>query len=443
MGPQYTSCVEPKDFDDLNTAYIVVLLAVAAGGGIFAVISAGLGGLIGIAAFLEALRYVLNWLVHGKLICLHRHSNADCLCGGASGQTICAIGEIVDAEDVGEDKLLVEDIDDDYAINLALFPFDMNEFAKQGFVDGGRIFRGTKRTYSDEFRAYLKSLMNIATDPARAQADLLTRSQSVHGEAAEFGYLRTMVIQSDHSYLPWTDVVGRDYENIDSALAIFQEDNKWRDYILKHAWLRPEKFSAPVLHCEFEGSRTHDLLAVLEGFPFGGSFCKKDWFTRLLCRVVSAILAPAVLAALALAWVQNTAGSTDPALVDGGTIGPKDRVIVRGSWVYDAGHAGWNEIHGVRIVQRVERVPADPVEFKDFLHTWCERLAETPVTEGRPPIGPFLPVGVNKQDVPAAQATLQAQNQPENQWQFHPSVDGCVPVDNPPPPPPPEVPHLH
>jgi len=51
-------------------------------------------------------------------------------------------------------------------------------------------------------------------------------------------------------------------------------------------------------------------------------------------------------------------------LVDGGAIRTKDRVIVRGAWVYDAGHQGWNEIHGVRIVLRVDAMPSDPTEFK-------------------------------------------------------------------------------
>jgi hypothetical protein len=388
------------------------------------VISAGLGGLVAVAAFLEGLRYFLNWLLHGKLICLHRQSNPDCICSGPAGVTVCAIGEIVDTEDVGQDKNPVEDIDDDYAINLALFPFDMREFAAKGFVDAGKELRGTKRTYSNEYRAYLQSLMAIATQPARAQHDLLTRSQGAHGEVAEFGYLRTMVMHSDGSYLPWTQVVGRDSG---TPLAGPDEHDRWVDYLLKNEPLSPKKFSAPVLHCEFEGSRPNDMLAALEGFPFGSSFCKKNCFTKLVSKVVAAVLAPVVLAAVALAWLRNTAGSTDPALVDGGTIGPKCRVIVRGSWVYDTGHQGWNEIHAVRIVQRVDWVPNDPVAFKAFLHVWCERLAETPTSDGTPQGG----AGAG---IPSAQQTLVAQGLPENQWEFHPSVDGCQPRDQPPPP---------
>ncbi len=428
MGPQYTRCIEAKDFSELNVVYVGVLLAVTAGGGIFAVLSAGFGGLVAVAAFLEALRYVLNWLVNGKLICLHRQSNPDCLCGGPAGVMVCAIGEIADTEDVGQDKNPIEDIDDDFAINLALFPFNMKDFAAKGFVDGGRILRGTKRTYSDEFRAYLQSLMAIATNPAQVQGDLLTRSQTVHGESAEFGYLRTMVMLNNGNYLPWTEVVGRDPGT--TPFSGPDEHDRWTDYLLKNAWLRPEKYSVPVLHCEFEGSRERDMLDALEGFPFGGSFCKKNWLTKFVCRVIAAVLSPIALIAVLLAWARNTSGSTDPALVGGGTIGSRDRVIVRGSWVYDTGHSGWNEIHAVRIVQRVERVPSDPAGFKDFLHRWCERLAETPTSDGLP----RLPGSVYKpQDVPAAEVTAVSQRRPENQWVFHPLVDGCQPSDERPP----------
>jgi hypothetical protein len=447
MGPQYTKCVEAKDYTGLNYVYVGVLLAVTAGGGIFAVLSAGFGGLVAVAAFLEALRYVLNWLVNGKLICLHRQSNPDCLCGGPAGVMVCAIGEIVDTEDVGQDKNPIEDIDDDYAINLALFPFDMAKFAAVGFLDirNEQVLKVpvigihlSARTYSDRFRAYLQQLMGIAANPAQAQGDLLRRSQGVHGRVPEFGYLRTMVMLSNGNYLPWTEVVGRDSGTPTQAP---DEHERWMDFITKNAWLRPEKFSVPVLHCEFEGSREHDMLDALEGFPFGSSYCKKNWFTKFVCKVVAAVLAPITLAAVLLAWARNTSGSTDAALVDGGTIGSKDRVIVRGSWVYDTGHQGWNEIHAVRIVQRVERVPNDPTAFKDFLHRWCDRLAETPTEQGRP-LGSVI---VNKpQDVPAAELTLVAQRQPENQWEFHPLVDACRPNDQPPPQPsPPALPPIH
>ncbi|MFL5539774.1 MAG: hypothetical protein ACJ8J0_12315 [Longimicrobiaceae bacterium] len=429
MGPEYTSCVEESDFAELSKAYLAVLGAAIAFGGFAAVFTGGSSLLITGAALLEAIRYVLDWLLHGKLICLHRKSAVgDCICGGPSGTRVCAIGEVVTTENVGEDKNPAEDIDDDYAINLALFPFEMPEFAKRGFIDWKPDFLDDE---SAPFWTYKQDLFQLATSAGHPQGDLVTRQVSRHGTTRKFGYLTTMVMLKGGEYLPYTDVVGRD--------AGSNEDERWADYEQKNKKLLPERFSVPVLHCEFEGSRTRDRLAALEGFPFGKSFCKKNWFTKLVCRVVAAVLAPIALLALALAWARNTKGSTGPAIADGRPIGPKSRVIVRGSWRYDAGHDGWNEIHAVRVVQTVDNVPPDPTEFKAFLHTWCERLAETPMTDGAPRRGP-LSVGVSSpQDVPAAGLTLVAQGQPENQWTFHPLVDGCRPADRPPD----ELPPIH
>ena len=449
MGPQYTSCVEEKDYSGPSFVYIALLIALTAGGGIFAVISAGFGGLVATAAFIELLRYFLNYLVNGKLICLHRQSNADCLCGGPAGLTVCALGEVADTEDVGQDKNFIQDLDDDYAINLVLFPFEMSEFVAKGFIDQKKeqvleepILQThlTSRAYTDKLRAYLQSLMAIATDPAKPQADLLARSQTTIGKLAEFGYLRDMVwLTATHDYLPWTDVVGRDPGFPESGP---DEHARWLDFVVKNAYLDPTRFAVPVLHCEFEGSRLRDMLDAIQGFPFGGSYCKKNFFTKFVCRVLSAVFAPLVLALVLLAYLKNKEGSIGPALAGGGTIGPKSRVIVRGRWVYDTGHPGWNEIHAVRVVQLLqEPVPPNPDDFKKFLHTWCEKLAETPVSDGVPRAGGGAVY--KPQSVPAAETTRIAQQQPENKWEFHPLIDGCVPVRQPPPPPPPPPPHIN
>src|SRR4249919_2398936 len=126
-GPQYTSCVEPEDFSLPSTAVVATLGALVAVGGIAALFSAGIGALIAIAALVQLLRYVLDFMLNGKLICLHR-TNPDCECGPEGG-TICAIGEVADTEGVGEDKNPIEDVDNDYAMNIILAPFNMRSFA--------------------------------------------------------------------------------------------------------------------------------------------------------------------------------------------------------------------------------------------------------------------------------------------------------------------------
>jgi hypothetical protein len=418
MGPQYTSCVEEKHYSGVFTPSLAVLAVIAAFGGIGAIFTGGLLGPVAAAAFFEGLRQVLNWLLHGKLVCLHRdHSKVDCLCGGPGGGTVCAIGEITDTENVGEDKNPIEDIDDDYAINLALFPFSMIEFSNLAYVD---------RQDETKSNAYKRALFDLATRPDHPQSDLITRSVSVHGKADEFGYFRTMISVTG-DYFPYTSVIGRD--------AGGQEDIRWAEFVAKNKIRAPKLFKVPALHCEFEGSRAHDMLEALEGFPFGTSFCKKNWLTKFVCKVLAAVLAPVVFAAIALAWLRNTEGSTDAALVDGGVIGPKNQVIVKGSWVYDTGHSGWNEIHAVRTVQRVYNVPSTPAALKVFLHNWCELLGETPNRDGAPRQGAPSTGVVLHQDNPAAEATLAAQALPENQWTHHPLVDGCRPAERPQPDP--------
>lgn len=427
-GPQYTNCVEASEWRDINYYYIALLLAVTGGAGILAPLSAGFGGLVAAAAFLEALRYVLDFLVNGKLICLHRAAGKNCQCGGEDGNLVCAIGEIVDTEAVGQDKNPIEDLDDDYSVNLALMPFDMNAFKSKGFISSDRIRRGPKQTYTDEYRAYLQALMAIATQPSKPQADLLTRAQIRHGEVAEFGYMRTMIGLTNGDYAPWTSVVGRRSGTpIFGGNEIFgtNETERWADFLLKNAAQRPEKFSVPILHCEFEGSRPRDMLDALEGFPFGSSACKSNWVFKLICRALAVVFAPIALAAVLLAWLRNTEGSTDGAVEGGGTLEARQQIIVRGPWVHDSGHQGWNEIHGVRIVQRIYNVPNTEAEFATFVHNWCERMGETPMNDGtgRP------------QPTPAATDTAVAQSRPDNQWTHHPFVDGCKPDDPTRPPP--------
>jgi hypothetical protein len=71
---------------------------------------------------------------------------------------------------------------------------------------------------------------------------------------------------------------------------------------------------------------------------------------------------------------------------------------VRGDWVYDAGHAGWNEVHPVRHVQRLDNVPPefhgataatrDLVDrFKrEVLDPWCFEVARAEDPRPRRPL---------------------------------------------------------
>jgi len=138
----------------------------------------------------EALNYVSDWMLNRKLICLHRDRRK---CAGEH-EMVWAIGEVADTEAIGQDKNPIEDIDNDYAVNVILAPFSMGAFG-------------------DSQDANLK----IATEgvPAPPQGDLLQMQAAPLDDDDKpifTAYFRTMIVnQTDGQYRAWTDVVGRDY----------------------------------------------------------------------------------------------------------------------------------------------------------------------------------------------------------------------------------------
>jgi hypothetical protein len=411
QGPQYTSCVEAADFSTPSTAIIAALGALIVVGGIAALFSAGIGALIAIASLVQLLRYVLDFMLNGKLICLHRTS-ADCNCGDA-GNTICAIGEVADTEAVGEDKNPIEDVDNDYAMNVILAPFDMRSFAANNVGLSTAEFPDAVKD-----KNYV-----IAAAAGQPQGDLLHRQLpppvTAEGELKGTGYFRTMISVDSGEYHAWTEIIGRDY----GWFGIVGPDQKkeWSNYVLdpKNAVQHPKRFPVPVLHCEFEGSRIHDMLDAIEAFSFGGKWCKSNWFTRALCTVLQTIFAPLALIAVGIAWAAANDGSDSDAVVGGGHVESKDWVVVRGRWTYDGGHSGWSEVHATRIVQKINRydVPTDVPGFRDYQKRWCERLSEVPHVED-PGVHPLTP---------EQQAVADNQAEPVNQWVLHPEIDGCDP----------------
>jgi len=399
LGPQYTSCVEAKDFEPIKDWYVGILLGAAGGGAIAALFSGGIGLLVTIPALVEALHYVSNWMLNEKLICLHRDPSK--MCG--DHELVWAIGEVADTEDVGEDKNPIEDIDNDYAMNVMLAPFDMMAFGDSAQTN-----------------------LDIATKPTQPQGDLLSRQSDM----PKFnGYFRTMIVTlSDKKYRAWTDVVGRDY----GWTGIIGPDQQkaWSKYVFDNAWLLPEKRSVPVLHCEFEGTRIKDVLDATNTFDFGGGWCKKNFFTKFVCKVVQTLLSPVLLIVIAKAWAGATDGDPADALEGGGTISSKDQVIAGGRWAFDGAHDGYNEFHATRIVQKVAYIPKDPAGFSDYYARWCDQLSKVPHTD---PAGNSPPGSTPKNAppgpplTPKQRETSDNQQQPENQWVLHPAVDGCEP----------------
>lgn len=183
-----------------------------------------------------------------------------------------------------------------------------------------------------------------------------------------------------------------------------------------------------VFHVEVKGCRTHDVCGVLKVLSFGapvvGFICSIPLIGWVVCAIAAAIWLAITAAAVAIAWAaahvgdindvyDPASGELTPADPDTGSGG--DVILVRGDWVYDAGHTGWNEIQPIRFVQKLTGVveprfqamaKADTALVaafkKEVLDVWCFRTGES-----KDPL------------------VVAAQQDPENGWHIHPDVDGC------------------
>jgi hypothetical protein len=167
-------------------------------------------------------------------------------------------------------------------------------------------------------------------------------------------------------------------------------------------------------HAEFEGGGVYDLyLACLAALPFAGAaaaVCSIPVFGWIACAILGAIAAILVLVGIIAGL--NDYGSpsdVDPSL--GNEIHQNDPtgrgadiLFVRGEWVYDSAHEGWNECHPIRHCQRVGTWNGSWEMTADAVTAWCD--------------------AVSRANDPG---TVTNQQQPENQWQIHPVIDGCTP----------------
>jgi len=164
-----------------------------------------------------------------------------------------------------------------------------------------------------------------------------------------------------------------------------------------------------ILHAEFEGGGVYDLLiaslAALAIATVAAALCAAGFLGFIACLVLS-LIAAAVVGVGALVGLSDTGNPND---VDAnlGELHPmQDWLVVKGSWVYDSAHEGWNEIHPVKHCQRISAADAD----EDGRRKWCEAI-----------------------DTATDPATVIAQSDPANTWHVHPTVDGCRPAAPGPP----------
>jgi len=173
-----------------------------------------------------------------------------------------------------------------------------------------------------------------------------------------------------------------------------------------------------VLHAEFEGAGVYDFhLGALIAFGLAtlalGSCLFVPFPIGHLIMLILAILA--FLAWLLGALIGNFDGASpedaNPYLGElhtnitspDGTSKGAHILVVYGTWVFDTAHEGWNEIHPIKLCERIGIWDGHwPKDIKDIEKMWEDAIAKA-----------------------TAPGTIEEQKKPENQWAVHPVIDGC------------------
>jgi hypothetical protein len=335
-----------------------------------------------------------DYLLGRKLVCL----------GGVK----CAIGTIIHIEPVGYQKPFPTDIDNDFCVNVLLFPHEVEEFGPStGATD--KLSNWNEVT-GDGVQGALVLPPSGLPDPSEPASN-----PTPYTATYLFG-----VPDGPKPYEPNEDKTER-------ALEEAKQDASGI-----------KRIEIPVLHCEFEGSRIFAVCSAIKPFldiatggPGGGG-CRAaiGWIPfvgDLICTIVETLitiaLAPLIAAAAAAAW-QSSAIFDEIA-----NTGPISRrvslgepVIVTGTWTWDGGHSGWTELHPTLTLQKIVLPTSATAGFptadaKAFVDRWCGLLAQAPPRTGK----------AQQPLTPAQQDTHDRQQHPANGWQFHPAIDGCAP----------------
>jgi hypothetical protein len=343
-----------------------------------------------------------DYLLGRKLICL----------GGVK----CAIGTIIHIEPVGYEKPFPKDIDNDFCVNVLLFPHEVEEF-------------GPSTGATDK----ISNWNEVTGDGVQGALVLPPSGMPEPNEPASEPTPYT------HTYLFGVPDGPKPYEpNEDKTERALEEAKQDASGI--------KRIEIPVLHCEFEGSRIFAVCSAIEPFldiatggPGGGG-CRAaigwiPFFGDLICTIVETLitiaLAPLIAAAAAGAWASSAIfdelANTGPI---SRSVSLGEPVIVTGTWTWDGGHSGWNELHPTFTLQKIVLPESATAGFptadaKAFVDRWCSLVSQAPPRTGE----------AQQPLTPAQQDTQDRQQQPENGWHFHPAIDGCAP-DKPPDEPP-------
>jgi hypothetical protein len=180
------------------------------------------------------------------------------------------------------------------------------------------------------------------------------------------------------------------------------------------------------IHSEFEGSGMDDLLkwavailAILIAAMILTAIPGLGWLGLLLKILAALITLIAGYLGLIHPLAPGDPNDVDPNI---GELARGDVVVIKGNWVYDSLHDGWNEIHAIHACQKIGRFDPDhptqwpalfngmPINTPDAVRAardfWCDAIGKAEEAED----------GGSRDD-------------PAQNWVVHPLVDGCsIPI---------------
>ena len=394
---QYTKCVEIKDKVYPGKPTVVAVIAAIA----ILLFGGGLTPYTAVPLLLIVIGFC-NWWLYDRLICL--------------GGDRCAIG-FLGAVEPSSGKSGLEAFDTDYSFNLVLAPHQYEELPS-------------------DYPPATPDPPPFGTDP-KDWADKKFK-EALHRQIADDG-LQGILIKETSTTGDVKTIFGTkqyDFEGYFSTLG---------------GWSVVYSFQ-PYLHCEFEGAGIIDLLhsaeAALAFATAAAVFCSIPVIGWAVCAVLSAVAAIIAIAGIIGAMNDNAEPTVyDP--VTGKTSNEmhsgSDILFVKGTWVFDTFHEGWNELHPVKECYRIATARferPDKIEWNDAIAPYMVAIGRwiwdssklpvlTPIMLDGPPKPrdwtDWVAFWCDKVGTTSDPLTLAGQTLPENQWTIHPLIDGCRP----------------
>lgn len=388
--PSWTKCVDPADYRGIPYGAMITIGSVGILMGVIAMFAAIAPGVaIILAGLCLAAIALCNWWLDVRLICL--------------GGDRSAIGVVYHLEPPVQEsnpfnfKANFENADTDFSFNLLLWQFTPIHSLPQSFVDN-QWSPGAFAQLGTDWPTLPPLVPDIPFSQVSDQINQIVPQQSMASLGLGFG--------------------GQNIEKAD--IPAFPPPGFTKQHFL--------------MHCEIEGPGMHDLLILLEIMAAVFVAAAFVYAIPVVGPILSWILiALALLAFLIGSPAVTHSDASPPSTGWGGSVNPFDPanapealvepIYVFGRWVYDSFHANAesNELHPVHYICKMK-----PVKQGDLSNgIWPQNMGEIQLKYD----AQFAVIN--------SPTTIEIQKLPQNRWQVHPLLDGCLsgtPYPDPPAP---------